>query len=175
MARQHPHQGYTLLEVVVVLAILIITAALAVPTMENMMSGDKLVAAGDIVKSRLNEMRTRAREQGRSYKMVITENGDLFQVEPIGQCDGGAYDVKVEDRLPRDIVFKGATAADRNPDANGERTPNSTTEIVILSDGTASMDYAVSIGTSGNGRPMVVRLRGQTGAVTAGFAEEGGQ
>jgi len=177
MVGQHKRRGYTLLEVLLVVAILIITAALAIPTMENMMAGDKLVAGGDIVKSRLNEMRTRAREQNCDYRLTFTEGSDAFKIEPVDQCNDGTVGVVIEDRLPRDIVFKGATGTDREPGADGERNTATTTEIMVLRSGKAAHDYAISLGvgnTSG-GRPLVVKMVGMTGAVTSGMGEAGDQ
>lgn len=164
-------RGYTLLEIVLVLAIIAITGALAVPMLENMLAGDKLVSAADMVKSRLSEMQSRAREEGRAYKFTFTESGDSFRIEPCQDCAGGTMDsAPIEDKLPTNITFKGATAS--STDGEGDSSP--TFEIVVLPDGTSPQNFEITLAPT-EGRAVVVRVRGLTGAVSSGPDGEGGR
>jgi len=166
-------RGYTLIEVTLVLAILVISTALAVPYMENMLSGNQLTAAADLVKSRLNDMRSRAREEGRRYKLTLGENGGTFKIEPLDESATLPNFVS-EEQLPKDISFRFPDCKSINT-GDGTREEAATTEMVVLPDGTAASDYEISFGGTDGGRSIVVRVKGQTGAVSSEFTGEGGR
>jgi len=157
-------QGYTLLELVLVMVIVAITAAMAVPVVDGMFTGSQLHVAGDLVKSRLNEMRNRAREEGRPYKLTILDNGHAFRIEPVGDC-AGVPNIQTDDELPKDIVFRLQDCLAIVND-NGESSSNPTMEVIVEANGTAPSDYEISLG-AGNGLPVVVSVRGATGAISS--------
>jgi len=159
-------QGYTLLEILLVLAIIVITTGLAIPLMDNMFGGNHLVQAGDLVKSRLNEMRTRAKDEGRKYKMTISEDGAIFRIEPLtedGTDSATLVNFQTEDQLPKDVVFRPCTCVS----CDGEGEVGTTQEIVINSDGSAAFDYEIPLTGTSENRGVVVRLRGLTGAISS--------
>src|SRR4051812_41871947 len=106
-----PRRGFTVLEIVLVMAILVITTALAIPVMDHMMASDKLNASLDMTRSRLSDMRALAKENGQDYKLVIQENSEAFQYGPAEAMTGGA-DTSVSDHLPGGAVFKCAKIID---------------------------------------------------------------
>jgi len=154
------------------MAILVISTAMAVPYMEGMLAGNQLTAAADLVKSRLTDMRSRAREEGRAYKLTLGDNGATFRVEPLTE-EGDLPNMVSEEQLPKDISFrlqecKSFTTGD------GSREEANTMELIVLPDGTAPNDYEISFG--GNEGPgLVVCLKGQTGAVSTKSNGEGGR
>jgi len=154
-------RGYTVMEFMLVLAILVITTGMAIPMMDNLLASDKQKAAQDMLKSRLAEMRTRACEEGRAYRFSFTQNSDSFRIEPVDPAAGGGVDVQTEDRLPKDITFKNCIAIS----TGGEAEAVPTTEMIILPDGTCPQDYEISFGLP-EGQPSGIRVRGVTGAMT---------
>jgi len=163
------------MELILVLAIIVVSTGLAVPLIENMLSGNKLTAAADIVKSRLTDMRTRALEEGIAYKMTITQNGDIFRVEPAEPQEGMDVVAQQQDtELPKDVVIMGCNAINTEC---GEVVP--CTEVVVMGNGTSGsppQDFEIAVGSGPNDtRPIIVRFNGQTGAVTSGYAVEGGR
>ena len=160
---RHNHRpGYTLLEVILVVALLGIIAAVATPLLENMYGGSKLNAAADMVKARLADARGKAKEEGRPYRFAVMHNSGSCRVEPdIDDLNGpssGDKSTCIEDKLPAEIKF---AVKEGGSGDSGEFA----TVVVFLPDGTAREDAEVSFGGQGN-RSLVLRVRASTGAVT---------
>src|SRR5438094_6737810 len=79
---RNKRRGVTIFEMVVVLAILIVAAAVATPTLRSLSGGTPLNAAADTVKARWAEARSRAVAEGRPYRFAIMENTGKFRVAP---------------------------------------------------------------------------------------------
>ncbi len=165
-------RGFTILELTLVMALIIVIAALAIPSFEAMYSGVKLTTAADMVRAHWANARARAVEDGIPYRFAVVPQSGRFKVSPDAEDaptdDTGDPPLLVEDTLPGDVTFA---------DANGSNVENSDGEyqtlIVFYPDGTARED--VEVGFRGRGtRTMVLRLRGLTGAVTSSW-EGGGQ
>jgi prepilin-type N-terminal cleavage/methylation domain-containing protein len=79
----HSRRGYTLFEVVLVMAIMVIIAALASPLMfEGMYGSTKVAAAADMVRARWADCRHQAIEHGRPYRFAVIPNTGKFKIEP---------------------------------------------------------------------------------------------
>src|SRR5262245_53593716 len=75
--------GFTLFEMVIVVALIAIAVSLSVPFVDSMMNPNQLSAAIDTVRSQCFEQaRNRAMEEGRPYKLSIAEGGNAYRVEP---------------------------------------------------------------------------------------------
>src|SRR5262245_17091932 len=93
--------GYTLFELVLVLALLVVAAALAFPLIEPMMAENDITAARDMVRARWAEMRGRAMAEGRAYRFAVTENTGKFRVAPDDDAYwSGRADGQEEDERP---------------------------------------------------------------------------
>lgn len=157
--------GFTILEITLVLTVLLVLAAIAVPSIDNMYSDLRLTAAADAVRGRWAETRARAMEDGISYRFAVIHQSGKYRIAP----DAGDYwsgnsgvaeetdspPMIVEDELPQGVAF----AAEG--DAGGDWSP----VVVFQPDGTAREDVEIQF-TTGSNRPLVLRLRGLTGAVT---------
>jgi prepilin-type N-terminal cleavage/methylation domain-containing protein len=76
-------RGYTLFEVVLVMAIMVIIAALASPLMfEGLYGSTKVSAASDMVRAHWAECRHQAIEHGRPYRFAVVPNTGKFKIEP---------------------------------------------------------------------------------------------
>ncbi len=169
-------RGYTLLEVMLVLALILIVAAMSMPSMDAMLSSNNVSAARDMVRARWAEMRSRAMEEGRPYRFAVTENTGKFRVAPddaaywgSDSTGQGADDAPliVEGELPPGVLFTTSESAFLGlGDAPSPGPDWGLTVATYLSNGTARDDAEVYFGKAGQ-RVVGLRLRGLTGAVTA--------
>jgi prepilin-type N-terminal cleavage/methylation domain-containing protein len=76
-------RGYTLFEVVLVMAIMLIIAALASPLMfEGLYGTTKVTAAADMVRAHWADCGHQAVEHGRPYRFAVIPNTGRFKIEP---------------------------------------------------------------------------------------------
>jgi prepilin-type N-terminal cleavage/methylation domain-containing protein len=168
--------GYTLIELMLVLALLVVVTSLAFPLIEPMLSENRVTAARDMVRARWAEMRGRAMAEGRAYRFAVTENTGHFRVAPddeaywSGKSDDQDVDDKpliVEGELPEGVLFTSSETAFAG--TTSAPAPGADWDMVVavyLSDGTARDDAQIYFGKAGQ-RVLGLRLRGLTGAVSA--------
>src|SRR5437764_12475102 len=108
-------RAFTLLEVALVLAVILVLAAIAVPSLESMYGDVKLTAATDMIRARCADARARAIEEGRAYRFAIMPGQGNFRVAPdtadywSGGSGGGTGDTTqalvIEEELDEGITF----------------------------------------------------------------------
>lgn len=76
--------GYTLVEILVVLAVIIIIGVVAAPSLLSLFGNTKQKAALDIVKARMADARGRAMSDGIPYRLAISADGTRLRVAPDG-------------------------------------------------------------------------------------------
>lgn len=162
--------GYTLIEMVVVVAVILLIGGVLLPTLAGLTGNSKMKAAADAVKARLMEARLNAMEQGRPYVFSLSPDGLKMRVAPdesvegeVGE-DGQALPVVVIDEdLPEDIVLK--LASSQSGTTPGTTSNGYTKVATFQPDGTCAED-SVALDVVENGvTGMVVTVRGLTGAV----------
>src|SRR5262245_14102626 len=177
-------EGYTLLELLLVMAIIVIMMAIAIPSLAPLFAEFRMDAAADTAKAGLNTARSQAVEEGQSYAFAIIPGKGNYRVAPDSpgywsgtgnpQMDEGEQrSLVVQDHLPKGVIFTDSPDAAR-PD-EGEQTVLGDDEIgstqwkkvaVFLPDGTAL--ETKDIGLLGvSGPPMTVCVRCLTGAVSS--------
>jgi prepilin-type N-terminal cleavage/methylation domain-containing protein len=187
----HPgsRRGYTLMEVVLVLGVICLLAAIFVPTLKGMYSYFKMNAAVDSVRGAWAQARARAIEEGRPYRFAVVADAGAFRVAP-DQADYWTGSPPAEDphgkglvleeSLPKGVRFslgsdsaQGAAGDEEDDpvgDLNGRKSAATSpdaysTAAVFLPDGTARDDVLILFEVRGT-RPVSIHLRGMTGAVT---------
>jgi len=105
MSLKSPHRGFTLLELLVVLALIAAVAGLALPNFSRMMDSFTMNTAWRGIEAELGDLPYRAFSQGRSVRLnaanarmhlpSLPENWALTIAAPIvyrenGWCEGGA-------------------------------------------------------------------------------------
>jgi prepilin-type N-terminal cleavage/methylation domain-containing protein len=175
-------RGFTLFEIILVMAILVILVAVSYPSIDSLRDYYSLQGSADKVRSSWAEARTRAMEEGRPYRFSVVYGKGNFRVAP-DSADYWAGDVPAppdpnnpplvsSDSIPKPIRFR---RADSPPDENDEDSvlpPDSvgmnqwSTLAVFLPDGTARDDASVALAAGSRSRPLVVRLRGLTGSTS---------
>jgi type II secretory pathway pseudopilin PulG len=181
-------RAYSLMELVLVLGVIGLLAAIFIPTFKGTYSYYKMSAAVDSVRSAWAHARARAIEEGRPYRFAVLADAGCFRVAPDQNDywtgsppadDPHGKGFVLEESLPKGVRFslgdsaQGAAPDEDDPigDLNGRKTdagvsPDSyNTAAVFLPDGTAREDVEVLFQVRGT-RSVSIRLRGMTGAVT---------
>lgn len=165
--------GFTLLEVMLVMAILIIFAAVAAPTVFSLTRDTKVKAAADTIRARANEARAAAVGENRTYRFSLSSDGTRVRVAP----DDTAFDTIdltdaldadeptiVEETLPKEVTAQPIADPEQpqvTDDAGWVRVAT------FKSDGTTQRDSVIEI-TEAGVAPLWVRIRSLTGATTVG-------
>jgi len=173
---RHQHSrrsGYTLLELIVVMAVITILATLSVPSLRTMGSSYKVGAAADAVRAAWAQARAHAIEEGRPYRFAVVPGSGHFRVAPDQEADwsgreGSGY--TLQETLPPAVSFSVGGEGSAPPAAGSQPSPPPPASayshpIVFLPDGTARADAEVVFQMRG-AKPVVLSLRAMTGAVT---------
>jgi prepilin-type N-terminal cleavage/methylation domain-containing protein len=163
--------AFTLLEVVLVLAILVVLGAMLYPSMEAMYGGYRVTAAVDMVRAAWAEAQSRAVNEGRPYRFSVRLNS--FRVEP-ESADASANNDETsepfEDTLPKRVSFTISALAgpnDQDPGMGsgpiaGSDSGSWTPVVTFLPDGTARDDVEITFYGPGL-KPQTLKLRALTG------------
>jgi len=174
-------RGYTLFEMVIVLALIVLLAGLAVPSFEAMYVDYKLQSAVDEVRARWAQIRARAVTEGRPYRFAcIPATGD-FRVEPYGaaaaSADSESQALVAQDSLPTGITFAAVNGADTGTGGMSASSGDSggwMTAAVFLPDGTGQQDQEI-VFRYADAQPIALRLRALTGGMTSRRLSADGQ
>ncbi|MFO0825803.1 MAG: prepilin-type N-terminal cleavage/methylation domain-containing protein [Gemmataceae bacterium] len=160
--------GFTLLEMVAVLAVLLIIGAVAVPTMSGYFGNTKQRAAADIVQTRLSEARAKAMERGIPFRVAINTDKTRIRVAPDSTDfssspadDPPSYDSLVtEDKLDEaTIELTQEEGDDRATDSAGWLTV-----VTMRGDGSCKeARSAVIVVKQASFAPIQIQVRGLTG------------
>jgi prepilin-type N-terminal cleavage/methylation domain-containing protein len=192
-------RAYTLLEMMLVLALVVILAAITYPSFNAMYAQRKLSAATDATKGALATARAQAIEEGVPYRFAIVPGMGNFRLAPHTPAYWGGGNVPtstdgtsvpslvIENTLPQGVVFLGQSQG--APAQGNQNTATSAAQVspdqwkalaIFLPDGTARAAtdpqmLEVDLTLQGqSGYPVVIRLRCLTGqATTARLTAEG--
>lgn len=169
--------GYTLFEVVLVMAVLLVVGAVSLPLVKPMLASNNVQAADDVVRARWTEMRTHAMKEGRAYRFAIVANTGKYRIAPDDpQFWGGSGQATtssdapawvVEETLPGEVLFMNADASASQGGTSSSVGGPWTHSFTFLADGTAPQDVQVGFGQGGKAS-VVLKLLGKTGAIAAG-------
>lgn len=164
-------RGYTVMEVLLVIAILVILGAISVPTISAFRGNTRIKAAADAVRGRMSEARMKAIEDGQSYRLAISADGRRLRVAPdtAEAMDQAAGEVASsgglirEDDLPEQVIAELLMDEETfvSEDANGWRRI-----ATFLPDGTCKEDVVHLLLQETGVNPLLVRLRGLTGTTS---------
>jgi type II secretory pathway pseudopilin PulG len=182
MVQRQRRRAYTLVEVTLVLALMVILGAVGYPSIEAMYAGVKVEGASDSVRAAWSEAQAHAVNEGRPYRFAVVPGKGNYRVAPdsadywngdnhppLGE-DNPA--IVLEGSLPKGMVF--TMSGSGSPPSGNEDTALAdgavssgqwSTAAVFLPDGTAQDDCDITLELAG-ARPMVVHLRALTGVVT---------
>ncbi len=181
--RHRSRAAFTILEVVLVIALLAILVALVFPTLDSMYGHHKVTAGTDAVRSAWVTAQARAIDQGVPYRFsYIPEHGN-YRIAPDAEAYWGGGNPPMadpnnppyieEDVLPKGVRFIPANSPLDNLDPHsntalpkGSVNPQQwMTLAVFLPDGTARDDARITLFMTGV-PPYSVHLRAMTGVIT---------
>jgi prepilin-type N-terminal cleavage/methylation domain-containing protein len=155
--------GFTLFELMLVMAIVLVAGALSIPAIEAMMADARVKGARDMVRAKWADIRARAIDEGRPYKFSIIGGSGLYKLEPVDinePSDTGGDPLIFVGELPPGVLF----ASDQGVVGSGGGGGDYETWVTFLPDGTAREDKELYFGKEGI-RPIGLRVRALTGAV----------
>jgi prepilin-type N-terminal cleavage/methylation domain-containing protein len=168
MTRPARRPGVTLIEVLLVMAIILALMAIAYPTLSAMYGDVRVKAAADQVRGAWTEARARAIEDGRAYRFAVEPGTGKFRVAPdaaeFWDGSGGSANEDAapphvqEDQLASGIVFD---VPQDLPEDGGW-----TIVAVFNPDGSCQADVEITLKEDDDSTPIVVHVRAMTGAIT---------
>src|SRR3954469_6838932 len=168
MTRRTRGPGFTLIEILLVMAMLIALSALAYPTLAAMYGDVRVKAAADDVQAAWTDARSHAIEDGRPYRFAVQPGTGKYRVAPDadgfwdgsggGGAEGDAPPFTNEASLPNGIVFE----VGNDLPSTGEWT----TVVAFNPDGGGNGHVEITLKEDDDSTPIVVRVRAMTGAVT---------
>ena len=164
MTDRSPRRGYTLLELVVVMAIILLLAAVVLPSIGAFRGDTRPRAAADVIRGEIATARGRAMEEGRPYRVALGANGthirrapdgpDFAQAAAFGHPDGSAIVVE----YPLEHVTAEILSGPEGGASDGWKTI-----ATLLPNGTGLEDDVVVGVRENGGAPLRIHVRGLTG------------
>ncbi len=175
--RRTPRRGYTILEILVVLAVLVILGAAIVPTMSGYRGNTRQKSAGDGIRARLADARAKAMEKGTWYRLAISTDKTRIRLAPDGPDFGssGTPDVPAFNASVSEDQFEEGVTAELKFDSDDMQPVTSGEWITIATvgpDGTCKEDAVTVVVKEGDYKPIEIRISGVTG--TARFIKKSG-
>ncbi len=167
-AAPHRRAGFTIFELMVVMALLILLAAVILPSVGAFRGDTRQRAGADTIRGEIVIARTRAMEENRPYRVAISQDGtrirrapdglDFAQVSAFGHPDPAAVAVDYEfEHVTAEVV---AEQTDMPPDS----ADGWVTVATVQPDGTCREDSALVVIKEDKNGSLKVRVRGLTGA-----------
>ena len=131
-----PRRGFTLFEVLLVAALLVVVAALVYPSLKGSYGYYKLQGGIDSVRAAWAQARARAIEEGRPYRFSVESGGSHYRVAPdqggdssgahASGNDSHGHGLVLEKALPAGVTFStggGAAPPAENTSTRDVATP----------------------------------------------------
>lgn len=162
--RSSPRPGFTLLELTLVMAMLLILGAFVVPTLSGLKGNADQRGAADAVRSRIADARGLAMEHGVPYRLAVSSDGTRLRVAPDGAefASGAGSEASAAAKIIETKFDPKATAAVE--DAEGAADGEWVTVGTFQPDGTCREDNVIVVVREDKFPDMRVQLRGVTGS-----------
>ena len=161
--------GYTLVEILVVLAVIVVLGGIIASTLSGQEGNTKVKAAADDVTGDIAMARSHAMEEGRNYRLSVSQDGTKIRVSP---DDAEALEQTGDDQQ-KPFISEKQFALDVTlvPMATGAETAPSDSEgwirlATFQQDGTCKEDFVDFEIRETGVAPLAVQIRGLTGHVT---------
>ena len=168
LLRPNRRAGFTLMESMAVLAVLLIIAAVTFPTFRGLTGNSDQKAAADVVRGRIADARGMAMEYGQPYRLAISADGTRIRLAPDTQdfatlpaaeyASGSA--ICLESRLDKCTAGLAADDDGVAPGSDGEWQTVGT----FLPDGTCREVGTIVTISEANYPPLRIQLRGVSGS-----------
>jgi type II secretion system protein H len=158
--------GFTLFELIVVLALLLLLAALILPSLSAFRGDTRQRAVADTIRGELAVARARAMEEGRPYRVSLSEDGSRIRRAPDDTNfeQAAALDGASGSSPAVDYAFEHVTAfVMPAPDGTQSQSMNGwVTVATVQPDGTCREDTALLVLKEEDRAGLYIRVRGLT-------------
>ena len=177
-ARTKERAAYTLMELMIVIALILAITAISMPVIGTMLDDARLEGATDMVRAKTAEARAYAMEEGKPWRVAYIPGTGVIQVAPEDSADWEQMEQSIiakpglfRDQLPKN-VYLGTSAGDITS-ASETPTPGGAWQTIAVYsyDGSAREDSITYFGKYGT-PPTAMELRALTGSVTILSANE---
>ncbi len=175
-ARTTPYsrRGYTIFELIVVIAIILLLAVIVLPSIGAFQGDTRQRAGSDIIRAELANARSRAREDGKPYRIAISEDGKRIRREADGPefgtnlasviVTGGSAEYASGSALSVEYTFEHITVEVAATQTGAALAENGwVTLATVLPDGTCHEDIVLVLLKDEDKPPLYVQVRGLTG------------
>jgi Tfp pilus assembly protein FimT len=170
--RSSRRAGYTIMELLVVLVVLVILGAVLVPTLSSYYGNSRQKAAADLIRSKVVEARAKAMEQGIWYRVAINQDKTRIRMAPDGPNfssltpgSSGSYDAQAsEDK------FDKVTAEVTNNTTDSQSASSQSSFDMQASDGSTNTSVLINGGVAVDGDWVTVMTVGPEGICKEDFA-----
>jgi type II secretion system protein H len=178
MPRPARRDAFTLMELLLVLAIVAMLLAVAYPSMMSLYDDFKLKAAADHLAARFAETRSLAIEQGQAYRVAVKPGDTGYKIAPDTSTywsdstqadDQSGTAIVIEDNMPGQITF----GLDQGGASGTADSSGYVPIVTFLPDGSCDDDKFIRLQFQ-TARPLDIKLRSLTGSVTVRPAPPGG-
>lgn len=167
--------GFTLLELCVVMAIIIILGGVFLPTIAAFRGNTQVKAAADNVRARMAQARMKAMDEGQAYRLSLSTDGRRVRVsaesvELTGESAGtepGSGAFQAEEEFAQNVTAQ--LVDDAAIDTNGWKRL-----ATFLPDGTCREEFVRIVLREPGVAPVQLTLRGLTGVVSSETVVPGG-
>jgi prepilin-type N-terminal cleavage/methylation domain-containing protein len=165
-----PRRGFTLIETIAVLAVLIIIGAMLLPSTAALWGNTYQQAAADTLKGRLADARGLAMENGVPYRLAVHTDGTRLRLAPEGAdftsvaaADHSTGAAKaIEEKLEKATISVVRETGDMT---GGADDGGWQTIATFLPDGTCREGTVMVNVNQDTFQPLVIQVRGVTGSV----------
>ena len=116
-------RAFTLVEILLTLAILVIISALVWPTVQNTLAGRRLQSAVDAMRAEWCQARVQAMRSGRTYAFRYVVGGDRFHLGPQDDLNAAS----AASQLPSDSAASGSSDSSNSSAASSQAPADSST------------------------------------------------
>lgn len=158
-------RAFTLIEVLLVITVLLIVAAVILPSIGAFRGDTRLRAAADSLRGELALARSRAMEEGRPYRVALSADKTRIRRAPDTAefAQTGAADVPGASTVAVDYAFEYVTAEVVGEDGGApEPLDGWVTVVTVLPDGSCQETTALVVITEPGNGSLWVRVRGLT-------------
>ena len=167
--------GYTLVEIMAVVAVLVILAAFLGPTLSGMNRDTRVKAAADTIRARANDARASAVGGNKTYRLALSANNSQLRIAPDDEAfdtqattdDDGDKPIVAVEEFPAGVTVRLIPTGAQAPVADGAGWVRAAT---FLPDGTCREDQVILEVRELGVTPVWVRIRGLTGGTSVGPA-----
>lgn len=168
MTRPARRRGYTLLELLCVIAVLVILGAVVLPTLSGMFLDTRVKAGADLAISHCSDARSYAIEHGRAYQVFASPDGKRLKVGPdeSEQLEQSGSSTPVPPFVRETDLPTAVTLVPINTGGDAGTSSSGWVKLVTYKPDGTCREAAAQFELREDGVvPLVVNVRGMTGSV----------